>query len=519
MEYQSKKEMSIVSELLEADPSPEGIHFQWLMDQYLDGHFHLEDVTEVREYILKFKELFGDRRPLPKKGYLEMKVMIKDKLGKEEKKLMETTPKTKVVVSFSNCKSYFKNIKNTLPERYKKLPPLELEELFHRIQDANPTDNFQNCIWIVEEIKKGNIREEDLPEVRKYLGKYFKMKEGLPLPNFYPSFPVTSNYQLVKDTVDKNVNLLFTGKLTTGEEGTLLIPLTTESACYYGAQTSWCTARPIVKNNPIIKRISEGERGEDDSRDKERDEEREEEQDEDADWTTENKFYRYFRDGNIYIWFDKNLKDKFQFQFEKLEFKDRDNEDISKERFKYLRNHSVLNIIFDEGIEKILKKLDLSNIIGNFKYKFYPELKLKITLQEYENLDLDDKIIVWSDYPEYPLPDKETILNLKDPYPAIIYADLILKSRWPELEEKVSRLSIYAFHYAKNVIKGRWKEAENENGVLRLGGIAEQYAMEILKKRWPNEILSNGENLREKAEKLMFDSGYGNEYRKRFLPR
>jgi hypothetical protein len=70
-------------------------------------------------------------------------------------------------------------------------------------------DDFQNCIWIVEEIKKGNIREEDLDEVRKYLGKYFK--RGLPLPNFYPNFPVMSNYQLVKDTVDKNVDLLFTG--------------------------------------------------------------------------------------------------------------------------------------------------------------------------------------------------------------------------------------------------------------------------------------------------------------------
>ena len=98
------------------------------------------------------------------------------------------------------------------------------------IQKANPTDDFQVCIWIVEEIKKGNIKEEDLNEVKKDLSRFFKL--NLPLPNFYPNFPTYSNYQLVKDTVDKNVMLL-----SSSDIGILLIPQTKEASCYYGAQT------------------------------------------------------------------------------------------------------------------------------------------------------------------------------------------------------------------------------------------------------------------------------------------
>lgn len=316
--------ISLLSKLLEADPDTEEANCEWIIDQYLAKQFLLEDVDRVREDILMFKELFGERRPLPKKGYSEMKVMIREKSGKGEKKSVAKTTTKTTGVTFTYCKSYFKNVKKTLPDEYKNLSPDRLEELFQKIQDSNPTDDFQNCIWTVEEMKKGNIREEDLPEVKKYLGKYLKL--GLPLPNFYPNFSRYSNYQLMKDAVDKNVDLLFTG-----QEGILLIPQTREAACYYGEKTSWCTAQRNEKN----------------------------------------MFEKYAKKGNIYTWFDKKLKDKYQFHFEELEFKDRNNDPISKKRFKEFLNHPVLKIIFDEGLEKI-KKLNFVSQI-NFTNEFYPE--------------------------------------------------------------------------------------------------------------------------------------------------
>jgi hypothetical protein len=223
--YPEKEIHTIVLKLLRADPDPQGANCEWIIDAFIDKQFKIdEDEERVKEDILKFKNLFGDKRPLPKKGYSELKVMIRNKESKK------SIVKSKSKFVFTDCKSFYKNIKNTLPEPYKSYSKEQSDELFEMIQKANPTDDFQVCIWIVEEIKKGNIKEEDLNEVKKDLSRFFKL--NLPLPNFYPNFPTYSNYQLVKDTVDKNVMLL-----SSSDIGILLIPQTKEASCYYGAQT------------------------------------------------------------------------------------------------------------------------------------------------------------------------------------------------------------------------------------------------------------------------------------------
>jgi hypothetical protein len=97
-------------------------------------------------------------------------------------------------------------------------------------------------------------------------------------------------------------------------------------------------------------------------------------------------FEYYSKEGNIYTWFDKILKDKFQFHFEKLQFRDRNDHNISKERFKQFREHPVLKIIFDEGLENI-KKLNDLDIIASFVKKFYPEWTLSnLTIKEWQRL-------------------------------------------------------------------------------------------------------------------------------------
>ncbi len=141
-----------------------------------------------------------------------------DDCGKRKNK-QKTTSKTKSSrIKFYDCKSYFKNVKSALPEKYKKYSKENLELLFQRIEQANPSINLYRtiekenlekdvnvCIWIVEELKRGNIEEEELEQVKKYLIKYLRkyLRSGINLPNFYLNFPSYSNDQLVKDTVDK----------------------------------------------------------------------------------------------------------------------------------------------------------------------------------------------------------------------------------------------------------------------------------------------------------------------------
>jgi len=377
----------MVLKLLRADPDPNGANCEWIIDSFVANQFIIdEDEETVKDDILKYKKLFGEKRPLPKKGYSEMKVMIKEKMDKETKKLSSKSQTSKTSkTTFTDCKSFFKNVKQTLPEPYNSYSKEKSDKLFEMIQNANPSDDFEVCIWIVEEIKKGYIKEEKLNEVKEYLIKFLKL--DLPLPNFYPNFPTYSNYQLVKDTIKGDVDLL-----SSSDFGILLIPKNKEASCFYGAQTSWCTSQRNEKN----------------------------------------QFMTYSTKGDIFIWFDKKLKDKFQFHFENSEFKDRDNKQISKERFGEFVRHPILGVIFKEGLEKI-KKSDYLTIL-DFAEIYYPE---------------------W-DYINSP-----EILQvvMKDPYSIYIYARDVIKRPWPEAEPLIIN-SQSAAQYAIDVKKDRWLEAE-----------------------------------------------------------
>jgi hypothetical protein len=426
--FPDEKIHTIVFKLLRADPD-KGANCEWIINSFLANQFKIdEDEERVKEDILKYKELFG-RRHFPAKGYSEMKVMIREKLDKDTKKsIAKSQSKTSKTV-FTDCKSFYKNVKNTLPEPYKSYSKEQSDALFDRIQNANPSGDFQVCIWMVEEIKRGDIKEEELNEVKKYLSRYLKLE--LPLPNFYPNFPTYSNYQLVKDTINKNVDLLFTG-----EEGILLIPQTQEASCYYGAQTSWCTAQRNKKN----------------------------------------MFEYYAKKGNIYIWFDKKLKDKFQFHFEESQFMDRDDNKISKERIAEFRKHPVLSVIFNEVEERFLNHPDPKKV-GAYALDV-----------------LQDR---W---------EKAEPYIMKDPKYAAEYAVKILKRRWEEAEPYIMKDPKYAAEYALDVLQDRWEEAEPY--IMKDPEYAAEYALNILKRRW------------EEAEPyIMKDPEYAAEYAVKILKR
>jgi hypothetical protein len=378
----------MVLKLLRADPDPNGANCQWIIDSFVANQFIIdEDEERVKEDILKYKKLFGEKRPLPKKGYSEMKVMIREKMDKETKKLSSKSQTSKTSkTTFTDCKSFFKNVQKTLPEPYNSYSKERSDKLYEMIQNANPSDDFEVCIWIVEEIKRGYIKEEELDEVKKYLIRFLKL--DLTLPNFYPNFPTYSNYQLVKDTINRNVDLL-----SSSDFGILLIPKNVEASCFYGAQTSWCTAR---------------RRG-------------------------NNMFMEYSKKGEIFIWFDKKLKDKFQFHFEEIQFMDRDDNPISKERFGEFMIHPILGVIFKEGLEKI-KKSGFENI-QNFTQDFYPEWNF-IKSPEYFQV------------------------IMKDPRDAYLYARDVIKGPWPEAEPFIIN-SPFVANYAYDVKKDRWPKAED----------------------------------------------------------
>jgi hypothetical protein len=433
----------IVSKLLRADPDPNGANCEWIINAYLNQEFILdEDEERVKDDILKFKELFGDRRPLPKKGYKEIKVMIRERSEKETKKTIAKSKinKSKTLANFNDCKSFFKNIKNTLPEPYNSYSKEESDVLFEEIQNANPTDNFKNCIWIVEELKKGNIKAQDLTQVRNYLEKYFKKLHQLPLPNFYPNFPVTSNYQLVKDAVEGNVELLYAA-----DNGILLIPKNKEASCHYGMQTSWCTAQRNTKN----------------------------------------MYDNYSKKGDLYIWFDKVLKDKFQFHFEQAQFMDKYDNPISKEVFNKFRNHPVLGMIFKEKMDiKLIKK-------------YMPFLSHRWTEAESYIMDPEESYLYAKDVIKGRWPQDEEIgrqaeqIIIKDPKSAYEYAKNIIKGRWLEAEPYILKNQDLIYDYAKDVIKGRWPQDEDigrlaEERILQLNNsiLIELYLENLIKGRW-----------------------------------
>ena len=383
-----------------------------------------------------------------------MKVMIREKLDKETKKSVAKSQSKTSKTLFTDCKSFYKNIKNTLPEPYKSYSKEQSDALFYMIQNANPSGDFQVCIWMVEEIKRGNIKEKELNEVKKYLSRYLKL--ALPLPNFYPNFPTYSNYQLVKDTIDKNVDVLFTGDL-----GILLIPHTQEASCYYGAQTSWCTAQRN-KNNA---------------------------------------FESYAKKGNIYIWFDKKLKDKFQFHFEDAQFMDRDDNPISKERIAEFRKHPVLSVIFNEVEERFLNHPDPKKV-GAYALDVLQDRWEKAEPYIMKDPEFAGEYAVkilkrrWEEAEPY---------IMKGPINAVDYARDIIGGRWPEAEPYIVKNTRAALAYARDLIGGRWPEAESY--IVKDPIIATRYARDIIKGRWPD------------AENLILNSNdiTINEYKKLFL--
>ncbi len=72
---------------------------------------------------------------------------------------------------------------------------------------------------------------------------------------------------------------------------------------------------------------------------------------------------------------------------------------------------------------------------------------------------------------------------MKDPKYAYYYAYDIIKGRWKEAEPYIMKDPEYAYYYAHHVIGGRWPEAEPY--IMKDPFDAYIYAKWVIKDRWP----------------------------------
>ena len=96
--------------------------------------------------------------------------------------------------------------------------------------------------------------------------------------------------------------------------------------------------------------------------------------------------------------------------------------------------------------------------------------------------------------------EKQLLLE-KNSHDLYFYAKDIIKGRWPEAEPLIMTDLTWAFYYARNIINGRWPEAEPV--IMKDPNMTYHYVRTVIKGRWPE------------AEKYLIQDNYHwNEYSK-----
>lgn len=194
----------------------------------------------------------------------------------------------------------------------KLFPNMEPENILAGIEQIDPTHNKIYVPWIVLHLTREGLDLKDHQEIKQNLESYHNIKHKLPLDQrdinrlSYPALKkiihrtfhdVSLNDNTSHD--DEDVEVLYDGPL-----GKLLIPKTEEASCRIGS-SAWCTAYT----------------------------------------TSENLFNAYNKDGNLYVWIDKNGK-KYQFHFEREEFYDGTNTPMKRDEVVHFMNHPVISKLF-----------------------------------------------------------------------------------------------------------------------------------------------------------------------------
>ena len=145
-----------------------------------------------------------------------------------------------------------------------------------------------------------------------------------------------------------------------------------------------------------------------------------------------------------------------------------------------------------------------------FKDKYFPVSNFL----EVSKLDTAAAVLTYAEkIVKGPVPEDLENIILTVPNTAYIYADKILKKRWPKLEEyfttfcdKDNGLAFVVVAYARDVIKGEFPELES--CIAESYYYAYQYAHEVLKRRFPEgeeEIAKNSQYAHYYARDVLKD--------------
>lgn len=225
------------------------------------------------------------------------------------------------IFSFSKFKNSFLNEAISVDDWYSKFQntfgTITLQ-IAKDIVKADPTSKKGTVKglysqWLINLYKKNNLKLEDLYKAEEYLTIFDKVKSKLPNKDisFYKTLPdlflVVKPYQENKELALSNREL--SGKTKVDDEVELFyedeyikveIPLTYRASCALGSGTEWCTATG----------------------------------------KTDEYYKNYTKDGQkLYVVFNKDQENKFQFSFEEEQYMDENDEEI--EDFSFLENSPV----------------------------------------------------------------------------------------------------------------------------------------------------------------------------------
>ena len=245
------------------------------------------------------------------------------------KKLLEST----LVKDFKIIKEETYILNEGIEEIKKYYPKID-DNMIKTLVALDPTYQGGNQLgkfgkWILGLYNKGKLKEEDFYKVTEYLttfrDNYKKIGEMIPLdPNgsnkdimTYKSLPdlakAIQGFEGQKDISKKQqVRDIKKGakKIMETNDWLVIQPTTEESACYYGANTKWCTAS---KENSM--------------------------------------FNHYNEQGPIYIFINKKDNSKFQFHAQSLQFMDELDKPIApKEVFD---DEKIINFIEEKVIDYV----------------------------------------------------------------------------------------------------------------------------------------------------------------------
>lgn len=239
---------------------------------------------------------------------------------------------------------------------YSKIPPAT----FIKIISADPQSsvnpgvdtNIQNRVQKIGKFSKlllslhikGTLKLEDLGLAKEYLGYLYKHNISLDINkinDLSDLYDIVKQY-LVQDKRDISTILKSLSSdeyriLHNGENWLILTPLTEKSSCYLGVNASWCTTwGPYSLNQK------------------------------DKDKT--NRFSFYSKLGPLYIMINKsNENEKYQFHFEKDEFKNIGNQDVKNINEFLNKNQEIKKFFFPSLYKEVTDKKQIESQLSKMK--------------------------------------------------------------------------------------------------------------------------------------------------------